>query len=159
MTVRRPHPRSAGALAAAVLLLTGCGVGTSPDEAPTATPPDSASPTPSATAAASESPASESPAPGSESPEAAPTATRIDVTIGADSVSPNGERVRATAGAPVVLTIDAARAGELHVHSSPEQEISYPAGRSTRRLTVDVPGLVEVEDHDLDAVVVQLEVR
>ena len=48
--------------------------------------------------------------------------------------------------------------GELHVHSSPEQELEYGAGTTTLKLTLDQPGVVDVESHDPKAVIVQLEV-
>ncbi len=44
------------------------------------------------------------------------------------------------------------------MHSTPEQELEFPAGKSTQTLTIEQPGIVEVEDHDLDKVIVQLEV-
>ena len=90
---------------------------------------------------------------------AGPTATVIDVTITADSVDPDGDRVKVSKDAPVVLEIDAAQAGELHVHSTPEKEIEFPAGKSQVTLNFDKPGVVDVEDHGLDKLIVQLEVR
>jgi hypothetical protein len=50
-------------------------------------------------------------------------------------------------------------AGELHVHSDPEQTLSYDEGTTTLELTVDQPGVVEVERHEPEALVLQLEVR
>ena len=82
----------------------------------------------------------------------------VDITLENGTVDPSGARVDARVGEPVRLVIDADSAGELHVHSTPEQEIEFPAGRSVRRLTIDTPGIVDVEDHALDQVIVQLEV-
>jgi hypothetical protein len=82
----------------------------------------------------------------------------IQVTFKGDSVTPNGDRVKVAVGKPVVLKIDADKAGEIHVHSTPEQEIAYPAGHSTQKLTIDKPGVVDVESHHLDKTIVQLEV-
>ena len=62
-------------------------------------------------------------------------------------------------GEPLKLHITADEPGELHVHSTPEQEIEYAAGTTDKTLTLDQPGVVEVESHDLDKLVVQLEVR
>ena len=45
------------------------------------------------------------------------------------------------------------------MHSTPEQELAYEAGTSTLPLVIDQPGIVEVESHDLELVIVQLEVR
>ena len=59
----------------------------------------------------------------------------------------------------LVLTIEADEAGEIHVHSTPEQEISYEAGTSEHEIVVDRPGVVEVESHDPDVILLQLEVR
>ena len=84
--------------------------------------------------------------------------TTVDITIKAGKVTPNGERVKATVGTPVTLHIDADKPGELHVHSSPEQEIAFEAGTSTKKVTIDRPGIVDVEDHELEQVIVQLEV-
>ncbi len=94
------------------------------------------------------------------SSSASPTAegTTVDITIKAGKVTPNGDRVKATVGTPVTLHIDADKPGELHVHSSPEQEISFEAGTSTKKVTIDRPGIVDVEDHDLEQVIVQLQV-
>lgn len=84
--------------------------------------------------------------------------TTIHVTIEDGDVTPDGARVEAHVGAPITLRIRADRSGELHVHSTPEQEVRFAKGASTRTLTIDRPGIVDVEDHALDRVVVQLEV-
>lgn len=85
--------------------------------------------------------------------------TQIDITIEGDTVTPNGERVDVKAGEPIELVVKADKAGELHVHTNPEQELTYGAGTTTLKLTIDEPGVVDVEVHELDTVVVQLEVR
>jgi hypothetical protein len=86
-----------------------------------------------------------------------PAGTSIDITIKGDTVSPNGRRIKVQVDAPVTLHIDADQAGEIHVHSTPEQEIEFPKGTSTRRLTISTPGIVDVEDHALEQVIVQLQ--
>jgi uncharacterized iron-regulated membrane protein len=83
----------------------------------------------------------------------------IAVTITADSVTPSGTRVEVKRNQPIVLEIDAVAAGEIHVHSTPEQHIEFPAGKSAVTLTIDQPGVVDVEDHSLDKLIVQLEVK
>ena len=45
------------------------------------------------------------------------------------------------------------------MHSTPEQEIAYDAGTSEHEITIDRPGVVEVESHEPDVIVLQLEVR
>lgn len=84
----------------------------------------------------------------------------IDVTFDGDTVTPNGERVEVAAGQDVELDVTADAPGEIHVHSSPEQELEYGAGESTLTIKgIDQPGIVEVESHALEQVIVQLEVR
>jgi hypothetical protein len=83
----------------------------------------------------------------------------IRITIEDGSVSPRGDRFEMTAGEPVEIEIKADEPGELHVHSTPEQELPYGSGTTTTQLTIDQPGVVDVESHDPDVVVVQLEVR
>ena len=83
----------------------------------------------------------------------------VTVTREGDSFTPNGERVELGVDQTLVLTIEADEAGELHVHSTPEQEIAYDAGTSDHEIVIDRPGVVEVESHDPDVVLLQLEVR
>ena len=136
----------AGGLAlATALLLTGCGSEESP---PTVEPTPTAEPTPQGTSTPS------APAPSEE-----PAGTTIDITFTGDEVDPDGVSREVEAGEPITLRIVADRPGEIHVHSSPEQELEYPAGTTTKTLTIDRPGVVEVESHTLDRLILQLEVR
>ncbi len=82
----------------------------------------------------------------------------IEITFEDGTVTPNGERVEVGAGQPVDLVVKADESGEIHVHSEPEQQFSYAAGTTTLKLLIDQPGVVEVESHDLEQVIVQLEV-
>jgi hypothetical protein len=84
----------------------------------------------------------------------------VQVTFEGDSVTPNGERVEVAKGQDIDLDVTADKAGEIHVHSSPEQELEYEAGESTVTIKgIDQPGTVDVESHTLEKVIVQLEVR
>lgn len=87
------------------------------------------------------------------------TPTTIEITFTGGSVSPEGERVQVDAGEEIELVVKADEPGALHVHSNPEQELEYGAGTTNLPLTLDEPGIVDVEAHDPEAVVVQLEVR
>ena len=88
-----------------------------------------------------------------------PTKT-IDVTIEGDSITPNGDRVEVEVGQPIELVVKADAAGEIHVHSDPEQEFEYGSGTTTlTSFTIDKPGIVEVESHALEKTIVQLEVK
>ena len=93
-----------------------------------------------------------------DSPNEADTAA-VTVTREGDTFTPNGERVELGVDQTLVLTITADESGEIHVHSTPEQEIVYDAGTSEHEITIDRPGVVEVESHEPDLIVLQLEVR
>ena len=143
-----PRPRRWVATAAAALValsavsLTGCS--SAEDE------PD---------AQGSSSATTDASSPGDASSSAAPAGVVVDITFDGDTVDPNGERIQAKVGEPVTLNVDADAAGELHVHSTPEQEIAYDAGTSEHQITIDRPGVVEVESHEPASIVLQLEVR
>ena len=148
--MRTPSVIAAAVLAAALLTLGACSddsTGGSPAESDTSSP--SAS-TPSGSPSAS---------PSDEPTKPKPSGTTINISIKGDTVNPNGSRVKVKRGEPITLRIDADSPGELHVHSTPEQELSYKAGTTDLPLTIDQPGLVDVESHTLELVIVQLEVR
>ena len=128
---------AAAAIALATLTLSSCASAddTEPDDAATAT----------STA--------------SDGGSSAPSGVVVDITFDGDTVTPNGERIDAKVGEPITLNIDADAPGELHVHSTPEQEVAYDAGTSTHEVTFDQPGIVDIESHELGNIVVQVEVR
>ena len=116
---------------------------------------------PPATDQSSSSSPSDSPSdsPSESESSSADDGVAVTVTREGDSFTPNGERVELGVDQPLVLTIEADEAGELHVHSTPEQEIPYDAGTSEHEIVIDRPGVVEVESHEPDLVLLQLEVR
>jgi len=83
----------------------------------------------------------------------------VDITFKGDTVTPEGESVKVKAGDPLKLHITADKAGEIHVHSSPEQHIEYAAGTTDKTVTIDQPGVVDVESHTLDKLILQVQVR
>lgn len=83
----------------------------------------------------------------------------VEIAFSDDGVAPVGERIEVEAGQPVDLEVTADQAGEIHVHSEPEQELAYDAGSTTFELAFDRPGVVAVESHDLGQVIVQFEVQ
>ena len=137
---------AAAVLAFGALALTACG-----QEESSSTPGTSESPEPSHTATV---PDEGMPTDG-ESRGAEQT---IEVTIKDGTVDPSGERVEVSAGEEIQLVVTSDVAGELHVHSTPEQSLPFEVGTTTLPLTIDQPGVAEVELHDPAMVVVQLEV-
>jgi hypothetical protein len=134
---------------AVLVLATGCGGSDEPATTAEETP---------ATSTPTESPTEEPTAePTDEPTEDAPEA--IEIEIEGDRIEPNGKRVKVAAGEEITLEIESDRAAELHVHSSPEQVLEVEPGESTLTLTIDRPGIVDVEEHDTGLVILQLEVR
>jgi ABC-type glycerol-3-phosphate transport system substrate-binding protein len=75
----------------------------------------------------------------------------IDVTFSGDSVTPNGELIKVDVGQPIELDVTADAPGEIHVHSTPEQELEYDKGSSTITVApITAPGRITVESHDLN---------
>jgi hypothetical protein len=95
---------------------------------------------------------------GDDEPSGSSETETIEITFKGDTVSPNAERVEVGVDQPVDLVVTADAPGEIHVHSEPEQEFEYDEGETTIELVIDKPGVVEVESHELDVVIVQLEV-
>jgi len=83
----------------------------------------------------------------------------IEITVSGDTITPNGERVDVDVNQPIDLVVTADAPGEIHVHSEPEHEFEYQAGTETFKMQIDKPGVVEVESHTLDKIIVQLEVK
>jgi hypothetical protein len=134
----KSHTCVLAVLLAAGFLLAGCGGGT-----------DQSSGVPNNPSGSSSS---------SSAGGSASSGSTLAVTVHGDQVTPNGQRMKVGVGQPVTITVHSDRAGELHVHSTPEQELEYAKGKTTLKVTVDKPGIVDVEDHIADVVVVQLEV-
>ncbi|MBM9461499.1 hypothetical protein JK386_16465 [Nocardioides sp. zg-536] len=83
----------------------------------------------------------------------------VEITVSDGKIEPSGERVEVGAGEPIDLVVTADEPGSIHIHSDPEQELAYEAGTKTFPIQIDRPGVVEVESHDPDQIIVQLEVR
>lgn len=83
----------------------------------------------------------------------------IEVSIDGGQIEPVGQRVTASVGEEIVLEVTADQPGELHVHSTPEQTVSYDAGTTKASVPIEQPGVIEVESHDPSLVILQIEAR
>ena len=85
----------------------------------------------------------------------------IDITFDGNDVTPNGTDIDVKVGQRIELDVTADKPGEIHVHSSPEeQEFEYDAGSSTLQVTpIPAPGQVVVESHTLDKTLFTLVAR
>jgi sporulation-control protein spo0M len=120
------------AVAAATLLLAGCGSGESADAPGTSS---------SGTVAPSEQ-------------------LVVDVSIKGGKVTPTNEQLQAEVGEPIVLRVDSDATDELHVHSTPEHNFDVGIGpEQSFQFTVSVPGRVDIELHEHNATVATIQVR
>lgn len=158
---RTMRPSARGLVAVAlVATLTAC-AGPAEDDDAAADPGATSSPSPS-----TPSPSTPSPEGASTAPPASPSSTpstqapagpTLEVTVGGDEVTPNAKEIALPVGEPLTIAITADRAGELHVHSKPEQYVEFDAGKSTEQVVITTPGTVEIEEHDTGAVVAVVE--
>jgi hypothetical protein len=95
----------------------------------------------------------------SKDPSTDASAQKLDVSIKGDTITPTNKRNPVSKDKPLTITITSDRSGELHVHSSPEEEIPFDKGTTTKKLTFKTPGVIEVEEHISDTLIAQLEVR
>lgn len=83
----------------------------------------------------------------------------LAVEIAGDDISPNAAELEVGVGDSITVSVESDRAGELHVHSTPEQYVEFEAGETAQELTFTTPGTVEFEDHDTGDVVAFVDVR
>lgn len=85
----------------------------------------------------------------------------FEITFDGDTVSPSGAEETISRGTDVELVVQADKPGELHVHSTPERSLTYEAGTTTIpvELRNEPPGVVDIESHDLDKVLIRLTIR
>ena len=83
----------------------------------------------------------------------------VDITVKNGEITPKGDRIKAKAGQPIDLVVTSDVAGSLHLHSDPEQEIAYDVGTKTFPISIDRPGVIEVESHDPAQIVIQLQIQ
>jgi hypothetical protein len=129
-----------------VLILAGCASSAETSTATQPTPPPSA---------VTSSPSGN---PGRTSPPGNPGRT-ITVSIRAGKVDPPPGRIKVARGATVRLVVTSDVADELHVHGY-DREVTLPARTpTTLEFTADQAGLFEVETHETDTVLFQLQVE
>ncbi|MBO0679867.1 hypothetical protein JRC04_20560 [Mycolicibacterium sp. S2-37] len=89
-----------------------------------------------------------------------PNRLTIDVTIAGGQVTPTNARFQGRVGEPIVLRVTSDATDELHVHSVPDHTFPVEAKPNQQfQFTVEVPGNVEIELHDLHRVVASVQVQ
>ncbi|HKH51748.1 MAG TPA: hypothetical protein VKA77_08150 [Mycobacterium sp.] len=132
-------------LTAAAIITAGCGGSNGSD---------SASGSPSGSQPSSVSP---SDMPNDQAP---PTRLVIDVTLKGGEVTPTNEQLQAAVKEQIVIRVNSDAADELHVHSTPEHTYKVEAKpMQSFQFTVDVPGKVDVELHQLGKTIATIQVQ
>ncbi|MFG2824177.1 hypothetical protein ACGFX4_32695 [Kitasatospora sp. NPDC048365] len=149
----------AGALAALLLLATGCGTA-APASPPVAPTPSFAAPAASGTAAGGTG-AAGGPSPTGATAAPAPSATDVElrVRVSGGQVSGPAGRPVVPLGRAVVLTVEADVSDEVHVHGYDLHGDAAPGRPVTIRFTADIPGQFEVELEDAHLRLLRFEVR
>jgi sporulation-control protein spo0M len=129
-------------LAAAALLTAGCGGSDSAQSTPTSPSPSTVSPQ------------------DMSNEQAPPTRLEIEVTIKGGEVTPTNEQLQAGVNEQIIIRVNSDVADELHVHSNPEHTFKIePKPAQSFQFTVNVPGKVDVELHQLNRVIATIEVQ
>ena len=75
-------------------------------------------------------------------------------------MNPVNEQLHAAVKEQIVIHVNSDVADELHVHSTPEHTFKVePKSGQSFQFTVDVPGRVDVELHNLNKTIATIEVR
>jgi hypothetical protein len=92
--------------------------------------------------------------------QAPPDRLLIDVTIKGGEVNPINAQLEAKVNEPIVVKVNSDAADELHVHSSPEHTFKIEAKPAQQfQFTVDVPGKVDIELHQLGTTIATVQVQ
>lgn len=93
-------------------------------------------------------------------PQQAPSRLLIDVTIKGGEVTLTNKQLQGKAGEPIVVRVNSDVADELHVHSNPEHSFKIePRSGQQFQFTVDVPGTVDIELHQLNRTIASVQVQ
>ena len=85
---------------------------------------------------------------------------RMNLSIDGGTVEPTNQRLDASVGQLISMSISSDTTDELHVHSVPEHTFEIEPGKDQLfTFTVDVPGQVDIELHHSDRTVATLVVR
>jgi ABC-type glycerol-3-phosphate transport system substrate-binding protein len=138
------------ALAAATLVLAGCGGSTSTSNSSSS----------SASASGSQGAPSSSGAPQFTDQQAPPAQLVIEATIAHGNVTPTNEQLQGKVGEAIVVRIDSDAVDELHAHSTPDHTFKVEAKpNQSFQFTATVPGKIDIELHGLKRVIATVEVQ
>jgi ABC-type glycerol-3-phosphate transport system substrate-binding protein len=143
VTSTRSDIRLLALFAAGALLLAGCGGGGDSENAQSSSP-----------SVTTVNPSD------MQNEQAAPDRLLIDVTIKGGEVNPTNAALEAKTKEQIVVKVNSDVADELHVHSTPDHTFKIEAKPAQQfQFSVDVPGKVDIELHDLNKTVATVQVQ
>lgn len=147
----------------AVLVLAGCTPAVPQDtaEPPQSSPPASPAAPPSTSAPAPTTPTAPETTPPAPTPPASEDPSRVElaITLADGKAEPNGERLDVALGTTVVITVTSDREDEVHVHGFDLEILVKPGKTVTKEFVADQTGSFEIESHEPEFLLVQLQVR
>lgn len=144
MTSTHLDKRLIALLAAGTLLVAGCGGGGS----------ENAKGSSSSTAPSTVSPSD------MQNQQAAPNRLNIDLTVKGGEANPTNAQLEAKVKEPIVIRVNSDVADELHVHSTPDHTFKIEPNKAMQfQFSVDVPGNVDIELHQLGKTVATVSVK
>jgi hypothetical protein len=92
--------------------------------------------------------------------QAPPNRLAIDVDIKGGNVTPPNQQLKAAVKEQIIIRVNSDAPDELHVHSTPEHEFTIEAKpMQIFQFTVDVPGKVDIELHELNKTIATIQVQ
>ncbi len=142
MTPTSRDTRLIALLAAGLLLTAGCGGGSESVQTSSSAAPSTVGPS------------------DMTNEQAPPDRLLVDVTIKGGQVNPTNAQLQAKVKEPIVVRVNSDVADELHVHSTPEHTFKVEARSGQQfQFTVDVPGSVDIELHQLQKTIATVQVQ
>ena len=83
----------------------------------------------------------------------------VEITVKGAKLTPNAQQVKVEVGDSVDLHITSDRAGELHLHTTPDRHIEFQAGQTDATIKLARPGRIELEEHESGKLLVQFVVQ
>lgn len=88
-----------------------------------------------------------------------PASVVVTITEEDGAIDPSGDTVKVEQGQAITLLVSSDAEDEIHVHSDPEQEFEVKAADDQEfTFSIDSPGTYEVESHELEVVIMKLQV-
>lgn len=151
------RPTAVACAAVVVLSLSACGA----DSSSEASPADSPTPISTDTSASTSGSVSTTQTEPTETTETTdPDAVVVEITEQDGQIAADPQIVEAERGQEILLSVDSDAEDEFHLHSEPEQSFEVQTADDQEfAFSIDNGGQYELESHELDILIVKIQVR